>query len=312
VLPKSNTLKVAALLSQFLYANKRMDLAGIGRFSYMPDSDGDTEKGKQAKQAGNISFTCDTGTRDDDDLISFISKQTGKMKTLATSDLHSFLELATEFLNIGKAFHIEGIGTLIKNTEGKFSFTQGHILNEKLKEPQLQREGSKSTVEEEPFKGYDDMYGRKMNVSMPLKRLLVPALILVGIGLAIWGGYFIYKSNSAKKSLSAALSQIVPDTSQTATVQADTSARQDSLQPAPALPQDTYKFVYETTASRKRALSRFKQVHELIPEIQMEALNDSSLFKIYILKATTDTSLTKQELKAWYYGTLPKYVHIEK
>lgn len=303
-------MKVAALLSQFLYTNKQMDLAGIGRFSFTPEPSGEGEKNKQGKLPGIISFSSDTSTSDDQALIDYIAKQTGKMKPLATSDLHSFIELATEFLNIGKAFHIEGIGTLIKNPEGKFSFTQGQVLNEKIKEPGLAKDATRPVTEEEPFKGYDDPFVKRDRVKVPVTKFLLPLLLLAGVALAIWGGYHIYKSSSGNQAPSAGPTVPVEDTT-AATTQVDSTALKDSAARSGALPPGTYKFVYETTTSKRRALSRFKQVHELIPEIQLQALNDSSLFKIYIVKTTEDTARTKLELKAWYYGTLPKYVTIE-
>ncbi len=61
----------------------------------------------------------------DKDLISFICENTGKIRPLAISDLDSYLNLGTEMLNIGKPFHLEGIGTITKNKAGKFDFTPG-------------------------------------------------------------------------------------------------------------------------------------------------------------------------------------------
>ena len=49
-----------------------------------------------------ISFQNDLPTVEDHELISFISKETGKMKALAASDLASYAELARQFLNIRK------------------------------------------------------------------------------------------------------------------------------------------------------------------------------------------------------------------
>src|SRR5450432_4925813 len=59
------------------------------------------------------------------ELISFICENTGKIKPLVSSDLDSYLNLGTEMLNIGKPFHLEGIGTITKNKTGKFDFTPG-------------------------------------------------------------------------------------------------------------------------------------------------------------------------------------------
>jgi hypothetical protein len=47
---------------------------------------------------------------EDAELVIFIAENTGKMKSLVASDLDSNLELARQFLNIGKPYLFEGIG----------------------------------------------------------------------------------------------------------------------------------------------------------------------------------------------------------
>ena len=113
-------MKLAALLAEYLYQQKKLDLAGIGTFLIDPSSRANSDS---QHPSAEISFQYNTSVKDDDALISFISAQTGKMKTLATSDLASYVELGIQFLNIGKPLQIEGIGTLVKMKSGKFEFT---------------------------------------------------------------------------------------------------------------------------------------------------------------------------------------------
>ena len=91
-------MKISPLLAQFLTTNKQLSLAGLGRF-ILNDS-------------GEITFEQDPTVKEDAELVKFIAESTGKMKSLVASDLDSNLELARQFLNIGKPYLFEGIGTL--------------------------------------------------------------------------------------------------------------------------------------------------------------------------------------------------------
>ena len=112
-------MKISPLLAQFLSANKQLSLAGLGRF-ILDDS-------------GGIIFQHDPYVKEDAELVKFIAENTGKMKSLVASDLDSNLELARQFLNIGKPYLFEGIGTLSKNKFGTIEFVQGNYLQEKIK-----------------------------------------------------------------------------------------------------------------------------------------------------------------------------------
>ena len=83
-------MKISPLLAQFLATNKQLSLAGLGRFIL--------------NASGEITFEQDSSVREDSELVNFIAESTGKMKSLVASDLDSNLELARQFLNIGKPY----------------------------------------------------------------------------------------------------------------------------------------------------------------------------------------------------------------
>ena len=70
---------------------KQLNIAGIGTFLIDPQH-----------SSGGISFEYKASVKDDIELISFISSQTGKMKALVLLDLMSYIELGLQFINIGK------------------------------------------------------------------------------------------------------------------------------------------------------------------------------------------------------------------
>ncbi len=126
-------MKIDQLLVQHFYNSKKLTLQGIGTFllNYNVDADLATDKAIEIPD-GAIEFNYDTKTGEDDDLIKFIVEKTRKIRPLAAADLDSFLVLGKQFLNIGKPFRLEGIGTLLKGQNGNYEFRPGVFVAPRL------------------------------------------------------------------------------------------------------------------------------------------------------------------------------------
>ncbi len=300
---KSDTLKLSPILAQYLYTHKELSLKGIGRFRMdtMPETNDDPEKNSKNGISSVISFQNDSTAKEDESLVEFISLQTGKMKSLASSDLDSHLELAKQFLNIGKPFLIEGIGILTKNKLGNLDFIPGNIFNEKIKDHTSPETDQVSTIEES-FTDYDEMLSPKER-SVPFSRKLVLWLtIFAGIGLAIWGGYLIYKKTNKTGSINIKEPEtvLVKDTS--TLVDSDSNTIQVNT---PVALGTSYKFIIEK-ADSSRAFTRFNDLKNYGLDIQIET-NDSITYKLYfrISALPADTAHIRDSLNIWY-GTRTK------
>jgi len=175
-------VKLSPLLSEFLLANKELDLAGIGRFTI--------------DNAGSINFEQNSSIRENPVLVSYIAEKSGKMKSLVASDLDSHLELARQFLNIGKPYQFDGIGTLTKNKFGQLEFVQSNALSEKRETIGEGRDTTSTT--ENSFTDYEEMFSPKKPKSSASKRIAGWAIILAGLSLAIFGGYLVYSKTKNK------------------------------------------------------------------------------------------------------------------
>jgi hypothetical protein len=302
-------LKLAPLLAEFLYTHKKLQLAGIGIFLFdgiIDPLDETSRNGKNNSPAG-ISFESNSSLTEDSELISFISKQTGKMKALASSDLQSYMESVKEFLNVGNPFQIEGIGTLVKIKHGQFIFTPGSMFADKLSAPGM-KELAVTSSTEDTFTGYEKSKSQIFNSTFIISKLIVVVLFVAGIGIAIGGGYTVYKRNEARILSQQIEPETVPDTN---TIQLTSPITEQVA--ISSIPQGSYKFIYETTDNKERALKRYQIVYKLNSNIQLET-KDSVIFKIYtILPATPkDTSRIKENLHAWYYGTNGMKITIEQ
>ncbi|MEI2738049.1 MAG: hypothetical protein V9F01_04635 [Chitinophagaceae bacterium] len=282
-------MKIAPLLAQYLYTHKRLDLPGLGSFLLDPSVILESESSKQGKSVNleGVTFESNTSLKNSPELVEFISSQTGKIKALAAADLQSHLGLAEQFLNIGKPFLFEGIGTLTKIKSGEFSFTSGQAIPATTKD--LPAREAVSAGYNETDNDYKSIfYARK--IKMTWKRPVVLLLVLAGLALAIWGGYTVYKKTMAKKESSSAEEKLkgenVPVTD-TATRIKDSRIKQQII----SVPAGNYKFVLETSDSL-RAFTRFKRLKTFQWNVQMET-KDSLSFKIFMLLPATATDTSR-------------------
>ena len=280
---KIHTLKLAQQLADYLVATKKLSIQGIGSFfldsSYNPDPDNKSK----SDVVGTITFESNTATKTDDGLIEYISKHTGKMKTLAASDLESQLEIVHQFLNIGKAYAFDGIGTVSKNKEGNYTFIQGIALPERIAERNMSMETG-SSADMPDFKSVFLKAPKQINWRKPM----IALFILLGLGLVILGGYYLYKRTSEKEAVTETENTELLDQNETIVIDSST-IKQDTTPVIQPIAEVNYKFVVDEFKAI-RAFKRFNQLKENGWPIQMET-KDSVNYKLYVLMpvATTDT-----------------------
>ena len=275
-------MKISPLLAQFLISNKQLSLAGLGRF-ILDDS-------------GGIIFQHDAYVKEDPELVSFIAESTGKMKSLVASDLDSNLELARQFLNIGKPYLFEGIGTLSKNKSGAIEFVQSNSSQERNKETTGEGRDKTSTTENS-FTDYEEMFSPKKPKAPATKRLLTWLVAIAGLSLAVYGGYIVYTKTKNKKEPIVKKEEIKP------IIPPDTLPKTKDTTTIITRPIDTsgmYRFVIET-AARQRAFFRYKYLKENLIDVKMDT-RDSVLFKLFFLLPATpaDTARKRDSLQRLY------------
>ena len=304
-------MKLALLLAQYLYANKKLDLPGIGTFHLDPSVviDPDADKNHKAEPISGIQFDYNSSIKENTELTDFIAAKSGKIKALAAADLDSHLWLGQQFLNIGKPFVLEGIGQLTKTQSGTLEFSAGALQPEVLKV----QENWQPMADHSSQAGENDYKDLLNNRKDPVqwKKPVAFILIIAGIGVAIWGGYTIYKKNTTVstgtivKEASTTIDQPQPgpstnsaDTIQTTSINAGSADTSNNR--IVAAPGGMYKFVVET-ATRQRALSRYQRLKALPTDVKMETA-DSVSFKLYFLLSASpaDTAKMLDSLRTYY------------
>jgi len=241
--------------------------------------------------------------KEDAELVSFIAENTGKMKSLVASDLDSNLELARQFLNIGKPYLFEGIGTLSKIKSGTIEFVQSKTSQEKNKENTNEGRDKTSTTENS-FTDYEEMFSPKKPKGPAAKKIVTWLVALAGLSLAVFGGYLVYTKTKNKKEPVVKKEEIKP------VITSDTLPKTKDTTSIIAKPVDTsgmYRFVIET-ATRQRALSRYNYLKENLIDVKMDT-KDSILFKLYFLLPATPANIAKKrDSLQLLYGTRSKTV----
>lgn len=284
-------MKLAALLADYLYQQKKLDLAGIGTFLIDPSA----RKSLDAQHPSEgISFQHNASVKDDDSLIGFISAETGKMKTLASSDLASYIELGLQFLNIGKPLQIEGIGTLVKNKNGNLEFTADHLIVSKVKETGI-KELSATSISDGLLTTYETLKPKEEK-SPRSKKIFLAFLALGTVAVIIWFGYKLNQPDSSSQAAEEISPAITDTSSKVASMDTTTAIKQPMTQ----APNNSYRFVIEV-ANKKRAFYRYYMLKKGNIPIKMST-TDSATFKLYFeLHATSaDTARISDSLTSRY------------
>lgn len=289
-------MKVASLLSQYLYEHQQLDLPGIGSFHFIPDIISE-EENKRSKQqpGGSVTFENNPFIKDNQDLVSFISSHTGKIKALAAADLESHLELAKQFLNIGKPFLFEGIGTLVKIKSGEYGIKPVTASSGETKSSSTRN--LSTSVQENLPGGYSGLLMPKKE-KMNWRKPAIVILLLGGIGLAVWGGYVVYKMTAGKNKTTDTAELKKEEHASSNKTDSSNLAQENNL--TTVIPAGQFKFVIET-ADSARAYQRYNKLKSFGLDIKMEPADSVRIKLFFILPSSiSDTARMIDSLRGIY------------
>ncbi|MDQ6902931.1 MAG: hypothetical protein M3139_07965 [Bacteroidota bacterium] len=294
-------MKIEQALVLYLLKHKQLSLQRIGTFNIdgaIPDN-ADSDK-PFIIPPDAISFKYDVKTGEDQDLIDFIVQNTKKIKPLASADLDSFLTLGLQFLNIGKPFTIQNLGTLEKAKAGGLEFKPGPLI-QRVEAPKVKIEDEGAEKHEENL--FND-YQRKPEGNG--KMILIIAIILiVGIGAwAAWHYAFKQKDNEVVTTSDA----IIPVTDSISIRKNDSIKAAKILTDSVSAAQNkagdsiTFKVVVKETNNKAVALARTEILKSYGKNIVMYTA-DSITFKVaqIFTAPPSDTAKILDSLNRYYY-----------
>lgn len=247
----------------------------------------DSDKGMVIPESA-ISFDYNPKAGEDEALIDAIVVHTKKIKPLASADLDSFLMLGRQFLNIGKPFTIEGLGTLDKAQTGELIFIPGQFITPKIEAPKALKENE---TEEKSglFPDYDS------EVKSNSSRTILIIFVLLILAAAGWAAYtFLYKPTQEQQ-----LNAITEEQS----ILPDTTAPKDTLSRT-VLSSDgyTFKIVFKETKDKADALKTMEK-YKLMGHTVIMYTADSITYKVAepFTLPLSDTAHVKDSLNRYYF-----------
>ncbi|MEO7311874.1 MAG: hypothetical protein ABIX01_15825 [Chitinophagaceae bacterium] len=290
-------MNIELLLRQYLYKHKHVVYPGIGKLVFgasaqLPDS---LEKG-EALPLQDLNFAFNLNEGQDSDFLAFVGAQTGKIKPLASADVESYFMLSKQFINIGKAFVVEGIGSVEKQDNGTFAFTPGYFLP--VSEASAAPHKPLKIREIAPPVPKTD----HKPVSPAINKKMIFAIIgILAVGLLVWG---IYRIAFSKSGTVPATVITKPDTT--------INAKDSAVVIAPGIPAGnagTFKAVLDERFSRGAAEARAAKLRTFNHDARVDSVARDR-FIIYIpLKDTTVSVDTLQLTKIT--GKRPRFISIQ-
>lgn len=260
-------MKLGRVIGLYLLKHHRVSLPGFGVIKHDQTGASAIENDEQGQffAEGSLSFDPDPKAPMEESLLEFISRETGKMKPLARSDMDSYLQFGQELINISKPFHLEGIGVLQRNPKNQLEFLQS---SEHIPEDPYKRSSSTSQKRRQP-------------IQAPSKKLL-RTLGWTTLGLVlltgIWLGVRWMAEHSPDTPEITSDTQVLPPP--VASNTPDTVM--NSTPPPTSEPSlDSFGVVIERP-TKQRALKRYADLKEWGHNVRM-VTRDSVSFKLYIL-----------------------------
>lgn len=186
-------MKIEQLIVQYLYINKKVTIESMGSFFLAEEIDISDSEDLLPLPENAIWFTPNSKANVDEGLIKFIVEKTKKVKSLAISDLESFSITGKQFLNLGKPFQIKDLGSLVKNQNNEFEFTQAANI---LSNSENKNQPSKHK------KDFKEKESKKIDFSTPAlakKKNIIPIITLIIISVIIIFMFIQFGSNLKKK-----------------------------------------------------------------------------------------------------------------
>ncbi len=223
----------------YLVTNKTLSLKAIGTFTLNENFVIPTEPiTREYYPEDGILFESNKKAITSEELIAFIKLESRKPITLISSDLEDYILQIRDWLNIGKPYTIEGIGSLVKLHSGQYEFSYGKIKNENIS----------GIVTSSAKKEYE--YGgikKRINVD---KSKLVKTLLLTFIFLLVMAGAWLGINYFIKNNKTSNISQNGVPKENTTILSADTNTKPKTTLITAANKSDTLKYKMFFLASK--------------------------------------------------------------
>ncbi len=294
-------MKIEQVLVLYLLKNKQISLQGIGTFRLdiaLPEV---TDKAKPIIIPSNaVSFHYDPRVGEEESIVDFIVEHTKKIKPLASADLDSFLTLGRQFLNIGKPFTIQNLGTLEKLKSGELDFKPGELILQKIEAPKGITENE---IEENDTENLFNDYQTKTPGNG--RRVWLTIFIIIILGFGAWAAWvFLFNKNDQEIPQSESIVPVVdtPSTNVDTALKSVSPADSTNISLKPLSDSVPFNVVVAVTNNKQIALARLDKLKSFGRNVIMYTA-DSVTYKVahpFVLPLS-DTTRVLDSLNKYYY-----------
>ncbi len=273
-------------LQEFLLKNKELSAEKIGVFS-LNRAVGDD----RASLGQYIDFQFNKRASTSEELVDYIVKETGKNKTLISSDLSSLFEDARQYINIGKTFSFAGAGLLSLNRLGEYEFTP-------LQRNTIVLDGDSPAKAKTPAEAAGSR--QRSRNAVIFSAFLIIILIAAGLG---WGIYKYVKQQKTEVALTGA-PESGSDTTVTQNKPADSANISHSLPIGAGSDSAYYRFIFETTLSKTRAHNRYDSLKSWGEHVFIDSTGSDSntAYHLFVKAKLTvkDTAYVRDSVQKYF------------
>jgi hypothetical protein len=282
-------------LAAFLYEHKILKLEGIGTFTLDSKVSVPHELEKEIfYPIEGLSFAYNPKSETDEAVIIYLVKKLHKIQPLVRSDLESYLSNVRQFINLGKPYTIEGIGTLSKNNQGTFEFTPGNFLPVK-EELNPRRENAEHNY---PVRS-------QSNAGKIFVVILIVIAALAALGGIGWGLSNLLSNRQEANDTEQQETALPAEDTSAATITSPPASNntppQVATTAAPSTDTVAYKMIFEVTYSRDRAVRRTTKLQSYNTRSLYDSLYVNNLMKYRLFLPVkirpADTTRVKDSLR---------------
>jgi hypothetical protein len=293
------------LLAGYLYKQKTLTITGVGSFTVEPSfvAPADTDKQPHFPSEG-IEFLHHKAAKTPEELILYLLAQTGRIKPLLEADFENYITEMQQWLNLGKPFVINGIGTLQKIKSGAIEFKHGATVTEKINTTY----GMANLASEEPPLLHNSA---KLQNSIKKKNIVITVISIIGIVVAGSLGWLIFQH--LQKSATPVTDLSTPIVVPTA-ISSDTTGAKPNTTTAPPV-QDSgvinqatdtlrYRVIFEITANRQLAFNRLNTLKARGDKVNIDSFYkaEDPWYRLFYYKraVAADTTAVKKDAATYY------------
>ena len=246
-----------------------------------------------------IDFVFDKKAETTPDLIAFIAASLNKNKNLVAADIESYLLETRQWINISKSYVLEGMGELIMDKNSMLQFRQMAPLSPKEEENRRRHPQIKET-------SYNTEPKRNKRSGVFAFATIIILLILGGGGWLTYN-YLVNKPKNNEILSNDQPASVVPDSTSkknpdtaTVTPKTDSASQQPVQQAVPSAVNGHYKYIFEVTLNRDRAVSRTEQLNSYGNKAGLDSVPGGAFMRyrlfIDVTASSSDTLRIKDSL----------------